>query len=265
IPCLVLEFLEGETLADWMERRGTMAADPVREVMLQASRALEAAHRAGVVHRDLKPDNIFLVAKREGEALRIDEPSTWRVVLTDFGVARRRPSGEGSGSGGDFSGDSLTASNVLIGTPDFMAPELLDLEEAIPASDQYALGLVAYELVTGTRPFQHEQPLKALFMRVREPAPSPRTLVPKLDLDLSSAIERCLERRPEDRFPDASALAEALSAPDSGLLSGGVSLRALSASRWRPGREHYLAAAVLTTMLLLVTLLVLAFAEPGAW
>ncbi|MEO1366195.1 MAG: protein kinase [Acidobacteriota bacterium] len=180
-----------------------------------------------------------------------------RVVLTDFGVARRRPQvGEG-----EFSGDSLTASNVVIGTPEFMAPELLELEDALPSSDFYALGLVAYQMATGTLPFEDEQPLKALFMRVREPAPSPLLIRPDLDPRLAQVIERCLERQPEDRFPDGAAIAQVLggeAAEPTGSLSG------LHPQIPVMTRDHYVAITVAAVMALLVVLLVLFFADPGA-
>ncbi|MEM8993370.1 MAG: serine/threonine-protein kinase [Acidobacteriota bacterium] len=252
IPCLVMEYLDGESVADYLEREGVMKDAQVVAAVVQMSVALDAAHRAGIVHRDLKPDNIFLVADPDGT-----EERPWRVVLTDFGVARRRPQvGES-----EFSGDSLTASNVVIGTPEFMAPELLELEEALPSSDFYALGLVAYQMATGALPFEDEQPLKALFMRVREPAPSPTLVRPDLDPRLAQVIERCLERQPDDRFPHGAAIIE--------FLGGEPAEPAGTLSDLHPQipvmtRDHYLAITVAAVMSLLVVLLVFLFADPGA-
>ncbi|MEO1082920.1 MAG: serine/threonine-protein kinase [Acidobacteriota bacterium] len=252
IPCLVMEYLEGESVADYLEREGPMEDGQAIAIVVQMSAALDAAHRAGIVHRDLKPDNVFLVPDPDGA-----EDRPWRVVLTDFGVARRRPQvGES-----EFSGDSLTASNVVIGTPEFMAPELLELEEALPASDFYALGLVSYQMTTGTLPFDDAQPLKALFMRVREPAPSPTLVRPDLDPRLAKVIEGCLERQPEDRFPDGAAMIEILGgvpAEPAGSLSG------LHPQIPVMTRDHYVAITVAAVMALLVVLLVFFFADPGA-
>ncbi|MEM8932953.1 MAG: serine/threonine-protein kinase [Acidobacteriota bacterium] len=195
MPCLVMEFLDGGTLADHLDLEGPMEADEARPIMTQIASALSAAHRQGVVHRDLKPDNVFLVPPDEPDA------ETPRVVLTDFGVARQdkdNPNPELS--------DSLTASNVVIGTPEYMAPELLELEGAIPASDIYAMGLVYHELVTGVLPFDELQPLQALFQRVRQEVPTPRERRPDLDEDTERVILRCLARQPTERYADAADL-----------------------------------------------------------
>ena len=253
IPCLVMEYLEGESVADLVEREGPVSNELATSIVEQMAAALEAAHRAGIVHRDLKPDNVFLVQDPAHEDPGTDEGTpSYRVVLTDFGVARRRPMPDS-----DLSGDSITASNVIIGTPEFMAPELLELEDALPASDIYALGLVAYQIVTGQLPFEGEQPLKALFMRVREPAPSPTELRPDLDATLARIIEICLERRPEDRFASAADIVDELS--PSGLASTGLS--ALPAQMSTMTRDHYIAIGVAATMAVLVILLVVLFAD----
>ncbi len=195
VPCMVMELLDGETLADRLI--AGRAVDPDRAVPLacQMASALTAAHRAGVVHRDLKPDNVFL-ASPGGEEAGI------RVVLTDFGVARRAvppPRDE-----------SLTASNVLLGTPDYMAPEQLELEAATPASDTYTLGLVLFEMLTGKRPFVADTALKVVFKRVKEDPPSPREHLPDLDPRWEKVILRCLARRPEDRYAEAQDLIRVL-------------------------------------------------------
>lgn len=243
IPCLVMEYLEGQSLADHLENEGPLENEEARSVVLQMARALDAAHQRGVVHRDLKPDNVFLVPE-EGATLP-------RVVLTDFGVARRSAS---RSDDGELSGDSLTASNVVIGTPEFMAPELLELEEAIPASDQYAMGLVAFEMVTGTRPFDGEKPLRALFKRVNEPAPSPLERRPDLDPLLARVIERALERQPEDRFASASDIVRLLT---HGKESWRLQLPALN-------QAHLITLGVGLAMVTMVVLLVWLYAQPAS-
>lgn len=235
IPCVVMEFLDGESLADRLQR----ASDPVLPedalpIICQMAAALSAAHKKGIVHRDLKPDNIFLVP----------QAGFPRVVLTDFGVARK--GAETAFGDQELSEESLTASNIIVGTPEFMAPELLELEDAIPASDIYSLGLIFYEMVTGHRPFDDERPLQALFKRVQYPAPSPREYVPELDDRTVEVITECLRRRPEDRYERAEMVIEALDGPDSPFLKNTTS--------W--GREKAFTAAVGAGLVLLTALLV---------
>lgn len=183
VPCMAMELLAGQSLADRFQERGPMGPDEAKNVVCQIAAALAAAHQAKIIHRDLKPDNIFLVPRRDGV----------RVVLTDFGVARLNKSAE----------EPLTASNVVVGTPIYLAPEQLELEKALPASDIYALGLISYELITGVFPFQHEIPIHAVFNRVKmDPAP-PSKHLPGLAAHWEEVIMRCLARKPEDRFANA--------------------------------------------------------------
>ncbi len=199
-PCMVMELLTGETLADRLIDRRTVEPEAAVPMACQMASGLTAAHRAGVVHRDLKPDNVFLVP--EGEETR--------VVLTDFGVAKR--------SAAPSRDEALTASNVLLGTPDYMAPEQLDLDKATPASDIYALGLVMFEMLTGKRPFEADTALKMVFKRVEEEPPSPRIHLPDLDPRWEEVILRCLARNPEDRYAEAQDLIRVLEGDDSRLL-----------------------------------------------
>lgn len=187
VPCMVMELLEGETLADRLIDGRLVEPDEAVPLACQMAAALTAAHRAGVVHRDLKPDNIFLVENASGI----------RVVLTDFGVARRDTAPKD---------DSLTASNVILGTPDYMAPEQLELEYATSASDIYAMGLVLFEMILGERPFVADSMIKMVFKRVQEDPPSPRSIRPDLDPKWEKVILRCLARKPEDRFKEAQDL-----------------------------------------------------------
>jgi len=209
VPCMVMEYLEGETLADRLGRGERIPQEEARPLVCQMAAALAAAHRAGVVHRDLKPDNMFLVPGDDGT----------RVVLTDFGVARHAAPSQD---------ESLTASNVLLGTPTYMAPEQLELEKAMPASDLYTLGLVMFEMVAGRPPFEAETAIKTVFKRVQEDAPSPREIVPELDEGWEEVILRCLERQPEDRYADAQEIIRALDGDDSPyLVAEGRDLRKL--------------------------------------
>ncbi len=203
VPCMVMELLHGETLADRLIAGRPVDPDRAVPLACQVASALTAAHRAGVVHRDLKPDNVFLATAEAGS-------EEIRVVLTDFGVARR--------SGSRPKDESLTASNVLLGTPDYMAPEQLELEDATPASDIYTMGLVLFELITGQRPFVADTAIQVVFKRVQEDPPSPRVHLPDLDPRWEEAILRCLARQPEDRYAEAQDLIPVLGGDSKWLL-----------------------------------------------
>jgi len=205
-PCMVMEFLAGKTLADRLQEDGRMPAAEARPLVCQMAAALAAAHRAGVVHRDLKPDNIFLVPTA-GNGIR--------VVLTDFGVARpNKPNGDDS---------TFTATDVIVGTPTYMAPEQLELEEAMPASDIYTLGLVIYEMITGTFPFQGDTAIQVVFKRIQEDPTPPRHIVPDLDDTWDDLIRRCLERDPKRRLAHAEDIV--------GILEGSQALPCMSEIR----------------------------------
>ena len=199
IPCMIMEFLDGETLADRLGNGERFSTDDAKPIICQLAAGLAEAHAQGIVHRDLKPDNIFLVP--DGDDLR--------VVVTDFGVARRAVAEPE---------ESLTASNVIVGTPTYMAPEQLELEKAMPASDLYTVGLVMFGMLTGRQPFEGETVIKMVFKRVQEDAPSPRKYLPELDRRWEAAIQRCLERHPEARFESPLDIIRVLDGEDSSWL-----------------------------------------------
>jgi TolB-like protein/Tfp pilus assembly protein PilF len=192
IVFLTMELLHGETLAARLKRRGAFAPAEALPLARQMAEALAAAHEAGVVHRDFKSENVFLVpAKGGGE----------RAVVTDFGIAR---------GGEEAGGPQLTSTGNVIGTPAYMAPEQIQGGPLGPAVDQYAFGVVLFEIVTGELPFQGDNPLATAARRLTEPPPSPRSLVPALDERWEAAILRCLEREPVRRFASVREVARAL-------------------------------------------------------
>ncbi|OYW11324.1 MAG: hypothetical protein B7X34_03325, partial [Acidobacteriia bacterium 12-62-4] len=187
---LTMEFLEGETLAQFLRRRKRLTLDEARPLIEQMAAALAAAHKAGVVHRDFKSANVFLTQERDGST---------RVVVTDFGLARSIAPGEAE-----------SATGMGAGTPAFMAPEQLDGRPVGPAADIYALGLVMYEMATGSLPYTGDSPLQVAVRRLREKPKPPRAVAPEVDSRWEAVILRCLEAEPEDRFAEASGVIKSL-------------------------------------------------------
>jgi serine/threonine-protein kinase len=186
----VMAYVDGESLAARLRRRKRLPPEEVRRIMKETADALGIAHAMGVIHRDIKPDNILLEGTRR------------RVVVTDFGIAKALSEG-GAGT--------LTGTGVVIGTPTYMSPEQAAGEREIDArSDIYSLGLVGYEMLAGEPPFQAATVPGILMKQISEPAPEIKTARPDCPDDLAYAIMRCLEKKREDRWPTADALRRAL-------------------------------------------------------
>lgn len=186
-PYLVMEHVDGETLADLLRRRGRLAWPEAVGLVLQACAGLEHAHAAGLVHRDVKPQNLLVT--RSG-ALKV----------ADFGIARA----DGS--------TQLTEAGTILGTAAYLAPEQATGESAGPAADVYSLGAVLYELLAGRPPFEDET-LDALLLRHQAgPAAPPRPLERDVPPALEEVVMRALARLPEYRPPSAAALARELRA-----------------------------------------------------
>jgi eukaryotic-like serine/threonine-protein kinase len=189
---LTMEFLDGETLANRITRAGSLPASEALHYLTQMADALDAAHRAGVIHRDFKPSNVMLVGANGTNGPPVRQVD--RAVVTDFGLACRIvPSPE----------STRTASGQIAGTIDYMAPELFTGGEASVASDIYALGLVAYKMVTGILPFESRSPLAGVIRRAAEPVPSACACIPGLDAAWDRALARALDLDPGSRFASA--------------------------------------------------------------
>jgi tetratricopeptide (TPR) repeat protein len=186
---LTMELLRGETLAARLARQGRMTTAEALPLACQMAEGLAAAHAAGVVHRDFKSGNVILVPVSGGT----------RAVITDFGMARS-----------STAPSSLTGTGTLVGSPAYMSPEQVSGEEVTAASDVYSLGLVLYEMVTGTLPFTGSTAFQIALKRLHEPPAPPRSHVPGLDPHWEAVVLRCLERQPADRFADAAEVARAL-------------------------------------------------------
>jgi serine/threonine-protein kinase len=186
----VMGYVDGESVAGRIKRRGKLPVEEVRRIMAESADALGAAHGLSIIHRDIKPDNILLEGPRG------------RVMVTDFGIAKAL-----SGT----SGATLTGAGVAIGTPAFMSPEQAAGEREIDGrSDLYSLGIVTYQMLTSELPFSAPTVAGILMKQITEPAPDVRTRRSDVPEDLALAVSRCLEKDPENRWPTADALRRAL-------------------------------------------------------
>ncbi|HEY7223342.1 MAG TPA: serine/threonine-protein kinase [Micromonosporaceae bacterium] len=176
---LVMEYIQGEALSRTLARVGRLTAGRTMALVAQAAEALHAAHQAGVIHRDVKPGN--LLVRPDGT-----------LVLTDFGIARSAGAAQ------------LTAAGSVLGTASYISPEQAMGEQATPLSDIYSLGVVAYQCLSGYRPFEGDNPLEIAMRHVRE-APPP--LPPDVAPTARAIVERAMAKRPADRWPNASAFA----------------------------------------------------------
>src|SRR5262245_9840876 len=182
-----MDYHPGGDLADWIARKRGFPTDELRVLAGQLCGALAAAHRAGVVHRDVKPSNVLC-----GPGSQID------VRLCDFGLARAT----------ELAG--LTTANAVLGTPEYMAPEVVTDGHADPRSDVYSLGVMLFEAATGRLPFYGDSPYQLMRQHVDIEAPRARTLAPELPAAIDAAIARALAKDPLDRFATADDMARAL-------------------------------------------------------
>ncbi len=187
LPYMVMEYLEGPTLAEVLERQGALPVERALPLFAEICAAVEAAHRRGVVHRDLKPANVIIARSDDGRAL---------AKVLDFGIAQRAGAGR-----------RLTSPGAIVGTACYMAPEQVLGEEVGPGADIFSLGVMLYELVTGARPFEGARPAETLMRTAEGRYAPPEERVPDLPEAVRAAIARALQRVPEDRPSSTLALA----------------------------------------------------------
>jgi serine/threonine-protein kinase len=205
---LAMEFLEGHDLSDELAKVKIMSPARALHVALQICRALGAAHARGVVHRDMKPDNVFLQRAGDEEVVKI----------VDFGIAQLRTTEEAAKS--QPQRKRLTKTGMIFGTPEYMAPEQAGGRNADLRVDIYAVGVILYEMFTGAVPFTGESFMEVLTATVTQPPPPMRTMNPELGIgpELEAVIMRTLSKNPAERPSSMNELAAALIATPEGSL-----------------------------------------------
>ena len=192
----IMEYLEGKTLASALGHEGRLEVMRALHVGAQIASALAAAHAAGVIHRDLKPDNVMLIH-------RLGDPDF--VKLLDFGLAKMAAA-DGSAV--------KTAAGVLLGTPQYMSPEACETRGIDHRTDVYALGILLFQMMTGTLPFDGASMGEILVKQVTQLPPAPRAINPSIPPSVEQIVLRCLMKQADARFPTMAALREALLDPE---------------------------------------------------
>jgi serine/threonine protein kinase len=192
---LVMPYLEGEPLSEHETRRGPFAVNEAVPLLVQICQGLQHAHDLQIIHRDLKPENIMLVPDGTNDT---GEP-LYRAVVMDFGLAKERRAGPEVAK--------LTATGIVLGTPEFMSPEQIRGKPLDGRSDVYALGILAFELFTGQLPFAGKSAQETMIARLRGSPAKLRDLRAELPVKLEAVIQRCLAVDPAERFQSMEELA----------------------------------------------------------
>ncbi len=175
---ITMEYVEGQSLHQILRKQGKLPVAEAMEIMRQMLSGLQAAHREGVIHRDLKPGNIM-------------RDSQGRVVVMDFGLAR------------SLAGDGMTRTGTMLGTMEYMSPEQAQAKELDARSDVFTVGLICYELLTGKTPYHADSVVASLLKRVQERAVPPSDWDATIPQEVSEMVSKCLERDPADRWQSA--------------------------------------------------------------
>ena len=185
----VMGYVKGESLAARLKREGRLSVEDARRLLIEIAEALDYAHKLGIIHRDIKPDNVLI------------EEGTGRAMLMDFGVAKAMGAGQ-----------TMTELGGVLGTPQYMSPEQAQGKADIDhRSDLYSLGVMGYAMLAGRLPFEGPTPGDIMVQHITKEAPTLKSLAPEIPVEIATALTRCLAKDPGKRWPDANALKGALS------------------------------------------------------
>jgi serine/threonine-protein kinase len=187
---IAMRFVPGDTLAGVIRASGTLSPRRATAFVSPVASALDAAHATGLVHRDVKPGNILVDARRGGPE---------HAYLTDFGIARAM-----------LSAGTLTVAGQFLGTPDYAAPEQVNGQPVDGRADQYALACVAFEMLSGAVPFERELPIAVLYAHLSTPPPRLTPVRPDLPLAVDQVLGRAMAKSPGERYPSCADFADAL-------------------------------------------------------
>jgi serine/threonine-protein kinase len=191
-PYISMEYLEGVTLKDLLKSKGALPIGVGLRIAKQMCQGLDAAHRQGVVHRDIKPQNMLIL------------PETGELKIMDFGIARSATVKPGQ--------SGLTTAGTVMGTPDYIPPEQAQGGAADFRSDIYSLGVVLFETFTGRLPFDGDSVMKIVMAHIQTPPPPPRRLNPRVPPELEAVILRCMAKDPAQRYAKVADLLRDLTA-----------------------------------------------------
>lgn len=186
-PFLVMELVEGGTLRELLRERGPMPPHAVAAVLAPMLDGLAVAHQAGLVHRDIKPENVLI-------------SDTGEVKIADFGLVRAVAEAK------------ITSTSVILGTAAYLSPEQVSTGDADPRSDVYSVGILAYELLTGTTPFTGDTPLSVAYQRLDQDVPPPSAAIAGVPKQFDDLVACATARKPDDRYLDAGDMAAELAA-----------------------------------------------------